>query len=83
MNTFITINIGVPVVQYVKRWPADLEVPRSIHRGGNYVSRKRDPLSFLSGYMINRTLHSWSIQMKCMKLAKGLCHKFYMKWPLL
>ena len=33
----------------------------------------------LKGHMINRILHSWSFQMKFIKLAEGSFHKFHMK----
>ena len=32
--------------------------------------------------MINKNLHSWSFNMKFMKLAEGSFHKCHMKWPL-
>ena len=35
--------------------------------------------SILKSHMINRILHSWSFQIKLMKLAKGSFHKYYMK----
>ena len=35
--------------------------------------------SILWGHMINRILHSWSFNMKFMKLAEGSFHKFHMK----
>ena len=38
------MSVEAPVAQWVKSWPADLEVPRSIPGGGNLVHHNKVPL---------------------------------------
>ena len=33
--------------------------------------------------MVNKILHSWSFNIKFMKLGNGFFHKFLIKWPFI